>query len=389
MPVSEAKKAISNKEIVKKVEKAFGILKEWSALAKAHATDEQKQFAYRRAHGRLEVSLAACALDKRSREHLTMEDAGRGILEEFAKDVGKEMVPPLEWMDKTSIETPSPASSKVPSAAIRQYDDHGKLTNPAEVLAALGFKPGEKVKRSDTIAQIDEIRLNDVQLIVQEDGQDKKKFLVSTASFIQGEWKVYSEPKQQTEIMWLSDAPGSSHDFKAAALKAKITTAMFEQVQAAKDFLTLPVFAGPRAVTVPRNFAAKKLQIPCATTRVQLLDPSKAGPEDLCIGRFESMVVVITGFSKFDKDGNGNGFQNPFWLIPKSDEPDECNMEVPIWVASALRVREATFFTECVSIHVRVARCQVMWFVLFKHIYICICMYVSCSTSMNAQTCRQ
>ena len=119
MPVWEAKKAISNKEIVKKVEKAFGILKEWSALAKAHATDEQKQFAYRRAHGRLEVSLAACALDKRSREHLTLEDAGRQILDQFAKAVGGQLTPPPERMQQSAAEALSqPASSKTPPAAV-------------------------------------------------------------------------------------------------------------------------------------------------------------------------------------------------------------------------------------------------------------------------------
>ena len=275
--------------------------------------------------------MAACVLDKKGREHLTMEDAGCEAVDQFATAVGVRLAHPTQWMQQSAGAPSQAASSKTPSAAVRKYNDQGKLTNSQEVLEGMGFKPGDKVQRSDTIAHIDAIQRDDVHLTVQEAGQDKK-MLVSAASSIQGEWKVYSEPKPQTEIMWLSDAPTSCHEFKAAVLKAKIMTAMHDQCQALKGWGDLQMFMGPKAVKVAMAFPAKKLQLPCATTRVQLMDPSKTAPEGLIIGQFGTMVVVISGFTKIDKDGNGNGFQNPFWSIPRSTEPGDANMEVDLGV---------------------------------------------------------
>ena len=92
---------------------------------------------------------------------------------------------------------------------------------------------------------------------------------------------------------------------------------------------------GPESCQGRQGFPCKQAaaaKLPCATTRVELMDPSKTTAEDLIIGQFGTMVVVISGFTKIDKDGNGNGFQNPFWSIPRSTEPGDANMEVDLGV---------------------------------------------------------
>ena len=321
----EAKKAITNKECIQKADQAIGILNKWITVAQGHASDQRQKLALQHAVGRLEVHLTACVLDKKSRAHTKMEDAARHVLEEFAKDVDFDVAPPQEWAPQSERQASQPTSAKSP-AVFRKYDDKGQLINPEQVMSGLGFMVGVKVQRGESVAVIESLKGDDVCLLV-EDGSMSKKMFVGVLSFIQGEWKRHSEPKPQVEIQWLSDSPRSSVEFASAVLKAKITEAMFEQCRTLQGWETVQILTNPKAVRVTKPWPAKKLQLPCATTRVLLVDASKTTPDQLIIGKFGGFAAVISGFNKVGKE-DGEGFQNPFWVTPRSVETTDANMEV-------------------------------------------------------------
>lgn len=306
---------MTNREVLQRAHKAMDVLSAWDKCT--------SDFDARAATSRLECELVAIVLDKKNRKHATLLEAARVSLQkEFPS-----AIMPDTWNEAAPEKKPA-AKAKSSATVFRQYDAKGKLTNPKEVMTSLGFNIGVKVQRGDSVGVITAIKDNDdVQLTLEEDGKHKQVFL-SVASFIGGEWKQHSEPRPQLEINWLADSPTCCSEFACAVMKAKITAAMFEQCQTLKDWETLQVFTGPKAVKAQKAFQPKKLQVPCATTRVMMVEASKATGDQLIIGNFLTFVVAISGFSKIGKkDGSEDGFQNPFWLIHRSGEADDANME--------------------------------------------------------------
>ena len=100
---------------------------------------------------------------------------------------------------------------------------------------------------------------------------------------------------------------------------------MAEQMEKRKSFETLQLWAHPKAVTVTSTFG-QKLVIPCVTPRVQFIEATKVTNDNLVIGIFDNMAVVLTGVNKVGKLP-GEGFQCPFWFIPRTSESDDANME--------------------------------------------------------------
>ena len=94
---SEAKRAMTNREVLQKALSVMKLLDQWTSLTKAYANDDNKQLKFLRAHGSLEVHLAACVLDKKNRTHDKMEDAARQTLQDFSKEVGVALAPPSQW----------------------------------------------------------------------------------------------------------------------------------------------------------------------------------------------------------------------------------------------------------------------------------------------------
>ena len=328
---SEAKRAMTNREVLQKALSAMKLLDQWTTLTKAYANDDNKQLKFLRAHGSLEVHLAACVLDKKNRTHDKMEDAARQTPQDFSKEVGVALAPPSQW-SQTQTEKKPPPKKPSNNTVVREYNDKGQLTNATEVLASMGFAVGSQVQRGQTVAKIDRVQGDEVHLIVESN-----KVFVSTASFIGNEWKQYSEPKPQLEVTWLQHSPPSSVEFQHCLLKAKVFGAMAEQCKKLQGWDALQIFTNPKAIKVTKHWPAKKLQLPCASTSVMLIEANKITSDQLPIGTFENFMVVICSYSKTG-NGAGDGFQNPFWLVPRTNEADDVNMEAGFRVVWCLGI---------------------------------------------------
>ena len=187
---------MTNKEVVQKASCAMKLLDQWAAVTEPYANDETKQLVFQRAHGSLEVHLAACALDKKNRTHDKMEDAARQVLQDFANEIGVALATPSQWGQ--TQKKPSPKQPPSSNTILREYNDKGVLTNAPAVMASMGFAVGSQVQRGSTVAKIDRVQGDEVRLTVED-----SKVFVSAASFIANEWKQYSEPKPQLEVTWL------------------------------------------------------------------------------------------------------------------------------------------------------------------------------------------
>ncbi|CAJ1405563.1 unnamed protein product [Effrenium voratum] len=322
MPITatDAKRAMTNKEVVQKASCAMKLLDQWAAVTEPYANDETKQLVFQRAHGSLEVHLAACALDKKNRTHDKMEDAARQVLQDFANEIGVALATPSQWGQ--TQKKPSPKQPPSTNTILREYNDKGVLTNAPAVMASMGFAVGSQVQRGSTVAKIDRVQGDEVRLTVED-----SKVFVSAASFIANEWKQYSEPKPQLEVTWLQHSPPSSLDFQHCLVKGKVFEAMAKQCAKLQGWDTLQLFANPKAVKVAQSWPPKKLHLPCASTRIWLIEASKTAADQLPIGTFENYMVVIGSCSKTGA-APGDGFQNPFWLVPRTSEADDANMEV-------------------------------------------------------------
>jgi hypothetical protein len=173
---------------------------------------------------------------------------------------------------------------------------------------------------------ISKITKSDVEILLD----DQTIKLVSASSFVNGEWKLSSKTsKEQEEVTWTSDHPATSIEMQLQVLKAKTMLACWDQMQTAKckDALnSLSVFKGPRSVTSSKTWAPKKLEIPCATSRVTTCEIGKEGQNELVIGAYKNFYVCLSPATKVGTS-EGPGCCNPFWMIPKSLEPDEVNVE--------------------------------------------------------------
>ena len=198
------------------------------------------------------------------------------------------------------------------------------MTNAVEVIKGLGFVVGQKVERHDQVGIIRSISEGEVELQMEE--PTKTNVWVNSSSFVQNEWKIAHVPKQQEEVHWLPDSPLRCAEFRLMAMKAAVCRAMAEQMEKHKNFETLKLWAHPKAVTVTSTFGQKKLVIPCVTSRVQFIEATKVTDDHLVIGIFDHMSVVLTGMNKVGKLP-GEGFQCPFWFIPRTSESDDANME--------------------------------------------------------------
>ena len=194
---------MTNKEVVQKASCAMKLLDQWAAVTEPYANDETKQLVFQRAHGSLEVHLAACALDKKNRTHDKMEDAARQVSQDFANEIGVALATPSQWGQ--TQKKPSPKQPPSTNTILREYNDKGVLTNAPAVMASMG----SQVQRGSTVAKIDRVQGDEVRLTVED-----SKVFVSAASFIANEWKQYSEPKPQLEVTWLQHSPPSSLDFQ-------------------------------------------------------------------------------------------------------------------------------------------------------------------------------
>ena len=310
----KAKKAMSNKGFLGRAATAIAMVDQFTSLA-AGADPLTLQHAV----GHLEVHLVAVILDKKSRAHVKMEDACREVLVEL----GLGITIPSEWVAKGSTTaTPSTAAKK--AEVFRTYDDSGRMTNTVEVIKGLGFVVGQKVERHDQVGIIRSISEGEVELQMEE--PTKTNVWVNSSSFVQNEWKIAHVPKQQEEVHWLPDSPLRCAEFRLMAMKAAVCRAMAEQMEKHKNFETLQLWAHPKAVTVTSTFGQKKLVIPCVTSRVQFIEATKVTDDHLVIGIFDHMSVVLTGMNKVGKIP-GEGFQCPFWFIPRTSESDDANME--------------------------------------------------------------
>ena len=74
------------------------------------------------------------------------------------------------------------------------------------------------------------------------------------------------------------------------------------------------------------TFGQKKLVIPRVTPRVLFIEATKVMDDQLVIGIFDHMAVALTGLNKVGKLP-GEGFQCPFWFIPRTSESDNVNVE--------------------------------------------------------------
>lgn len=98
------------------------------------------------------------------------------------------------------------------------------------------------------------------------------------------------KPKQQTQVEWVIDQPLTSAEFQITVLKANVVAAMYKQAKDLHGWMTVQLWTDPKALTVTRSWPAKKLQLPCATGKIQVVEPSKAN--GIIIGAYAHKVAA-------------------------------------------------------------------------------------------------
>ena len=175
------------------------------------------------------------------------------------------------------------------------YDEQGHLKNQVDVLASMGFRVGVTIQNSNVIGEIKESHDSEVALLRSEPEGGQVK--VKIQSLLQKEWKEYEEPKQQTQLFWVTDAPHTSAEFGITVLKGKILATMHQQVKELKGWLTVQLWKDPKALKVSRVWQAKKLALPCATSKILVVEPEKA--TGITIGVYGPYEVCIVPYTKF------------------------------------------------------------------------------------------
>ena len=328
----QAKKALSNKELLKEAVNLVKVAAQWKNIAQTLCADEKKKLAMKSHMGDLEVHLISIFLDRKKRQYETMGQAARECMAELVTETGA-TIPTLpdEWSDSPQDGSSKPTKDDRPKGPARlaqhKYAASGALENVEEVLASKGFQPGMQATRGDVTCTIRKITTSDVEILLD----DQTIKLVSASSFLNGEWKLNSKTsKEQEEVEWTSDHPATSIEMQLQVLKAKTMVACWDQMQTAKckDALnSLSVFKGPRSVTTSKTWAPKKMEIPCATNRVTTCEIGKEGQNELVIGAYKNFYVCLSPATKMGTSEGPSGCCNPFWMIPKSEEPDEVNVE--------------------------------------------------------------
>ena len=128
------------------------------------------------------------------------------------------------------------------------------------------------------------------------------------------------KPKQQTQAEWVIDQPLTSAEFQITVLKANVVAAMYKQAKDLQGWMTVQVWKDPKAVTVTRSWSAKKLQLPCATGKVMVVEAGKAN--GITIGAYGPYEVCIMPYTK------SGSFCNPMWMVPTTEDEESVNMEV-------------------------------------------------------------
>ena len=347
---TKAKKALTNKETLKMAEKGKKIVNQWKSVVLDIVDKEAEKV---RALGRLECMICAVALDKKNRKFPKMEDAALDGLEEFGKEVGKVLRAPSAWVDGASDSDKTKPSPKPREQMLmhREYDQHGALKNEKAVLAAMGYQIGVVIQNNEVIGEIKEVKDNEVTLLLRsepEGGQVK----VKTQSLLQNEWKKYVEPKEQTQVAWVSDAPMVSAEFGITVLKANVAQAMYQQAKDLKGYETVQLWKDPKALTVSKSWPPKKLQFPCATGKILVVEPDKAS--GITIGVYGPYEVCIVPHTKL------GSFCNPMWMIPTTEEEENVNMEV----------RRGRHVKALYSLYGNDA--IYIWVLLSEHLYYCV-----------------
>ena len=327
----QAKKALSNKELLKDAVALVNIATQWKNLAQKFCADDRKQLTMKSHLGHLEVHLISVLLDRKKRTYETMGDAAKECMAELARETGA-TIPTLpdEWSDSSGAGSSKLTKTDRPKGPARlaqhKYSASGALENVEEVLASKGFQQGVQAARGDVTCTIRKISKSEVEVLLE----DQTVKVVSVSSFLNGEWKLNSKAsKEQEEVTWTSDHPATSIEMQLQVLKAKTMLALWDQMETAKcrDSLnSLSVFKGPRSVTTSKTWAAKKMEIPCATNRVTTCQIGKEGPNELIIGAYKDYYVCLSPATKV-ATAEGPGCCNPFWMIPKTEEADEVNVE--------------------------------------------------------------
>ena len=213
---------------------------------------------------------------------------------------------------------------------LRKYDNTGSPVNNARV-RELGFDVGVQVyrKADEVIATVDEIKPEVVTLKMPDDSL----VTVSSESFISGKWRRHSEKPQPTLLVdWWTSSPASSPEFLAATIKGRVMLAMLQQYEAWKHEKSLQIFTKPKDVQALKVFPSGALQVPIASSRVDVRPSSQDGLQGSirigCIkGLGQDLSVYIVPSVTFPKD-NSTGFLNPAWIMKASSEKTECNVEL-------------------------------------------------------------
>ena len=324
---TQAKKALVNKELSKDAADLIKIATQWKNMAHNLCTDDRKQLAMKSHLGHLEVHLISVLLDRKKRTYETMGQAAKECMAELVKETGCEMPTlPDEWSGGGTEKPTKDDRSKGPARlAQHKYSASGALENVEEVLASKGFQPGVQASRGEVTCTIRKIGMSEVEVLLD----DQTVKVVSAASFLNGEWKRTKARSEREMVEWSGDHPAMSTEMQLQVLKAKVMVALWDQMQTAKcrDGLnSLSVFKGPRSVSTSKTWSAKKMEIPCATNRVTTCQVGKEGPNELVIGVYKEFCVCLAPATKLGTS-EGQGCCNPFWMIPKSEDPDEVNVE--------------------------------------------------------------
>ena len=294
--------------------------------------------------------LASIVLDKKKRLHETFAEAATHVMQELATALGKS-IQAMPWV--SPLQPPANAAGPVvkpvaktkatPKEVVREYNDKGHITNEKEVMLSLGWKIDDLVIRQDLQVPAKIVGISGGaggEVSLEQQG---KKVFVSCASFINGEWKHHMPEKEQVQVAWIPDGPAQSVEMQVQVMKGRVMQAMWSQLKDCADLTNLLVYKQPRAVKTSKAFAARGLAIPCATLKVGV---GKAGTQDIVIGNFLNKQVFLVAVTKTAKDASnpGDGFCNPYHLIPKVDDPSEANLEVSRGIVCTLHGPQPCFF---------------------------------------------
>ena len=127
---------------------------------------------------------------------------------------------------------------------------------------------------------------------------------------------------------------------------------MYQQAKDLKGYETVQLWKDPKALTVSKSWPPKKLQFPCATGKILVVEPDKAS--GITIGVYGPYEVCIVPHTKL------GSFCNPMWMIPTTEEEENVNMEV----------RRGRHVKALYSLYGNDA--IYIWVLLSEHLYYCV-----------------